>query len=306
MRFFLLLLWSTSLFFQSLSAQEGSNLLTGTVMSQDGNPISHAQILLRSYGITYTGETDEEGKYSLHAQITDGHCDVDVIADGYPPLRNYQIRCKTDEPTIVRDFTLYDIISYQTNTPATIILPVRPDPSLGKYYRMDSISSPFKICFECEPVPQANVPYIVVPVRDFEIRTGDYDISLEPGRYEVAGKDTLTDRSNALFAGSYNTLDTKDCKEREVFFLLDTTSDCFPSENGIGVVVGAFHAYFKMRDMVDCPEIIFNGESTRICGHLNEAGHTSELFNLQGRRVGTGSAPSRGVYIKGGKKVLTH
>ena len=287
----------------NMMAQDKSVLLTGTVKNQDGMPIPHAQVSVQMLTKSFSSETDEEGKYELNTNEIFDCYHVDVKASGYPQMLGYEICCPhlTDDYRVVRDFILYDAVSYLKNVPATIILPVRPDPSLGMYYRLDSISLN-KIYFGREQNPQANLPYVLIPNYDFEIRAEEYNLTVEPGGCEASCTGRFTERPRAQFIGTYNILDTRDCKERENFFLLDTSPDCFPSENGTGVVVGSFHAYFKLRDMA-YPEFVYNDDVNAITHVLGtHSGDEPISYDLQGRRLA--APPAKGVYIRDGKKVV--
>ena len=300
---YLFAIYSFAFFFaHGVMAQSDTVFLTGTVKDQDGNPVPHAQVST----LMNIGETDEEGRYELN--IKEDHLYhycyyIDVKAEGYPSISSYCIKKnRASELPLIRDFTLFNRVKFQANTLSTIILPVQPAPTLGKYFRLSSMT-PLKICFEREHEPQANVPYVLIPEHDFDIDVNDYDITLEPGSCKVVGKDTLTSRPYAQFVGTYFCLDTDDCYERERFFLLDTTPDCFPSENGVGVVVGTFHAYFKLRDMVHNPEIILNDTPNCIASNQCAENVGSMCYNLAGQKIK--HSPKKGsLYICNYKKKI--
>jgi hypothetical protein len=63
------------------------------------------------------------------------------------------------------DFTLFNAIDFKADVAGTIILPVEPDPTLGKYYRLDRREDNVLV-FVREPIPQANVPYILIANED--------------------------------------------------------------------------------------------------------------------------------------------
>ena len=293
MKQFFIVFFSFFLFVQSTMADDKLVLLKGTVRNQDGEPVPHAQVRAGLQEITET-ETDDEGKYEVYVTQNPLLFYVDVNADSYPPIKHYMVSRsgKRNEFTFVRDFTLYNIVKYQSGTLATIILPVEPDPLLGKFYLIDSISRityPYQIYFKREYTPQANIPYVLIPERDFEIHTDDYDLSLEPGSYKVDGEDPVYNREVfARFTGTYNTKDVSGF-ETEYMLLLDSSPDCYLGESGYkggNVVVGTFHAYFTLRNMSYNPELIFSDGDTGITSHQCTEDTDNTYYNLAGQKIG--------------------
>ena len=69
-------------------------------------------------------------------------------------------------------------LDFRVDQQATIILPETPDPSWGRYYRLDHRyyeGDEYVVIFVHETTPQANVPYVIFPERDFSIDLTKYD-----------------------------------------------------------------------------------------------------------------------------------
>ena len=143
---------------------------------------------------------------------------------------------------------LYDVwpeinepVTFTAGQMATIILPITPDASKGKYFKLDRWEDG-KIVFEQELQPQARMPYIIVPNEDF---------SIDPSTLDLAGLigDMVTIEA-VDFIGLYEGRD-KWFTEGNCFFLLDTTPDCVDRHDlGMSdgyIHVGSLRAFFKVR-----------------------------------------------------------
>ena len=119
---------------------------------------------------------------------------------------------------------------------ATIILPTTPDADKGKYFRIDRWEEG-KIVFEQELLPQAHVPYIIVPNEDFSIDTNTLNLAgLMADGATIEGVE---------FIGIYVSNNIW-FTESSLFFLLDTTPDCENRKDLLYIRVGSLRAFFKV------------------------------------------------------------
>ena len=179
-------------------------------------------------------------------------------------------------------------------------MPVAPDASKGKYYRLDRVDDG-QIIFEEEFNPQAHIPYIIVPKEDFSIDLSTLDLA---GCYQ----DTVS-VAGISFIGSYVS-ETFDYQEGAYIDIIDTTPDCRFDES---CVIGALRAYLLVRwddpynqggtrvPPMNKLEIVLHDYGTGVEDvNLNhDVNHV--VFDLQGRKVAN---PRKGIYIKDGNKVL--
>ena len=264
--------------------------LTGTVRNQDNKPVPNATIEMRSSGsynkVVYVGETDNEGYYSMRIEEGNKSYSATVSAPGYATYtEQYRAPHWKDKPQF--DFTLYDAVEYKAGRRATIIMPVTPDASAGKYYRLDRREDN-KLIFEREPSPQANVPYVIVPDRDFAIDLKPLDLTMIAGKTQVWGVD---------FIGSYTNIDFG-ILGAESFKFLDETPDVEDYGRYEGGRVAALRAYLFASAYV--PEIVFNDDTDGISPTATETIGKTAIFDLQGRRLS--GKPAKGVYIENGRK----
>jgi len=191
-------------------------------------------------------------------------------------------------------------VTFTAGQIATIILPTNPDASKGKYYRLDRYEDG-QIIFEQELQPQAHIPYIIVPNKDFSIDLRTLDLTgLSRDTVSIAG---------ISFIGSF-TSEEFEYEEGAYIDIIDKTPDCRFDES---CVIGALRAYLLVH--WDDP---YNQGGTRV-PPLNKRGivlrdyetgismpsvsnKKNTLFDLQGRKLQ--GKPSRGIYIGNGQKIL--
>ena len=198
-------------------------------------------------------------------------------------------------------------VTFTEGQMATIILPVEPDASKGKYYRLDRVEDG-QIVFEQELQPQAHVPYIIVPSEDFSIDLSTLDLA---GCYQ----DTVS-IEGISFIGSFVNMELPALTGESFYIdIIDTTPDCgFMAETGKEALIGALRAYLRVSwdDPYNhggsrVPEekmlIVLRDYDTRVENvNLNlDVNHA--VFDLGGRKVSNSKLP-KGIYIKGGKKKM--
>ena len=192
-------------------------------------------------------------------------------------------------------------VTFTRGQVATIILPITPDASKGRYFRLDRMEDG-KIIFEEELHPQARTPYVIVPNEDFSIDPGTLDLAgLSPDTVSIEG---------ISFIGSYS---REELNKQEGWYIdiIDTTPDCQAKEGKV-YTIGALRAYLTVnwddpynpggtRSPQEKMEIVLNDKGT---GLVSPLGETEEgvIYDLQGRRIS--GSPARGIYIKDGRKVL--
>ena len=238
-------------------------------------------------------------------EIQEGICVNDTCwsrDDGNAYVRSYKVDPRQEEVfAYIRQLQkANEPVTFTAGQVATIILPVAPDASKGKYYRLDRVEDG-QIIFEEEFNPQAHIPYIIVPKEDFSIDLNTLDLA---GCYQ----DTIS-IAGISFIGSYVS-ETFDYQEGAYIDIIDTTPDCQYNES---CVIGALRAYLLVRwddpynqggtrvPPMNKLEIVLHDYGTGVEDvNLNlDVNHA--LFDLQGRKVAN---PRKGIYIKDGRKVL--
>jgi len=270
--------------------------LTGKVSDQDGNPISGAEVTLASClweEKFYSALTDGEGLYRV--RVTDGNNSFRplVKAAGFPPyienVYEYSFHEIEDEWDFwtqrfynnEMNFTLYNALDFKAGVAGTIILPVTPDASLGKYYRLDRrIVKTF--VFVREKSPKANVPYILVADKDCRVDISGMDLSITPG---------VTDIGDSWFIGQYDNSNFLYTTNQELIFI-DTTPDFC----GLGHV-GGCRAYVLV-DVFDLfPPFYYSLEEDdgveQVTGDNDVSG---EWYDLRGIRLAE-KPSTAGIYI---------
>jgi hypothetical protein len=309
--------------------------LVGMVKNQDGCPVAGAELYLHpitgDFGMC-KAVTDEDGHYTLRVNYSNFTYPITVSAPGCAKYEGMESRGNeatavmlTDaETTTERNFTLYDKVVYKKDRRATIILPVAPDPNWGEYFRLARRDTT-NIIFELEESPQANVPYVIFPNRDFELNINDYDLEQEPGKIELPFHDGLTRSFQyASFYGSYMDQDFPLMLNRyyESVVLFDETPDCtvFPGTLFFGRV-GPCRAFLQyVRNWPTDVTVIFDrnpspvfngiGDAPRLMNNEEMNNEAGTMFDLQGRRINSDMVKSSngqirpGVYIRNGKKIV--
>ena len=277
--------------------------MTGKVCNQDNIPIPGATIQMKSTDwptpTTFSGETDANGNYSIRIE-EGGKCYLATVsAPGCATYtESYVEDAAKDVP--IRNFTLYDAVEYKAGRRATIIMPVAPDASLGKYFKMDRTEGR-QLIFEREPSPQANVPYVIFPDKDFTIDLKPLDLSMEAGKTSIDGVD---------FVGSYINYDFPITNNQELIFF-DVTPDGGHAfyyseiwEDWIyyGGRIGALRACI-IEDGWYCNEVIFHDGTDGIMTTEKDSTEHTVVYDLQGRPVSSWNLRP-GVYIVDGKKKI--
>ena len=275
--------------------------LTGQVTDQDGNPIVGAEVTLGSCrwnSEEYHGLTDDEGNYQvrvpgnntfLPAAKASGHVPFVETIQNYSFYEDYYFMtpCFDDKKM---NFTLFNAIDFKADVAGTIILPVEPDPTLGKYYRLDRWEDNVLV-FVREPIPQANVPYILIANEDCRVDISEMDLTGTPGETAI---------EHIKFIGSYENTDSVYTTNQGLYFI-DQTPDC----GGSPWHVGGCRAYLLV-DLLYCPSTLYfaltegAGVEQLI---LAPKGDSVDCYDLQGRKLPSGTIP-RGIFISNGKKQL--
>lgn len=275
--------------------------LTGTVCNQDRVPIPGALIQMKSTGwptsVDYSGESDDRGNYSIRIEEGNQAYLATVSAPGYATFTETWLGTKIkDAPKM--DFTLYDAVEYKTGQRATIMLPVAPDTSKGKYFRMDRTEGE-QLIFERELSPQANVPYVIFPDMDFSIDLKSLDLTMNPGRTDIPG---------VTFVGSYINYDFPLTGNMELLFM-DETSD-WGLEYFYIDLYGWFAGGCRIAALRACiiedgwygKDVFFHDNTNDITTIVNDTDEDAVVYDLQGRQLTT--TPQKGIYIVKGKKML--
>ena len=294
--------------------QEPANF-DGTVKGQDGKPVAGAQVCVYKYNYEkeavdceYTGKADADGKFSVMVADASITYQLAVTADGYA---DYVVdvpfyvggTASNILPAPSGSVVLYNRVDFTAGQQASIILPEAPDPSWGRYYRL-ARQEGNSIIFEREYMPQANVPYVIFPERDFSLNVGDYDLKNlpEPGYVPFA---TVTDERLWGLHGSYQNINIHPCSVGSQL-MLDSTPDCVSGMGGSQPRIGVFRAYLQAKwdSSIEYanPLLMFAGEPTAIEAIETTTQQTQATYDLQGRRID--GQPRQGIYIRDGRKVV--
>ena len=275
--------------------------LTGTVSNQDGEPIPDAQIQLTSTDwpspLIYQGVTNCDGQYAIRIEEGNKYYMASISAPGCADYEETWWGTRVKDKT-QWDFTLYDAVEYKAGRRATIIMPVTPDGSWGRYFRMDRIEDR-QLIFERELSPQANVPYVIFPDRDFFVDLSTLDLSMQAGKTSIPYVD---------FVGSFINYDFPMTDNQELIFL-DETQD-----GGYEYIYDDFVGYYyvgggRIAALRACiiedgwygKDIVFHDDTSGITDSSNDKTTDAIIFDLQGRRV---TKMKHGIYIKDGKKII--
>ena len=215
----------------------------GFVLNEDNCPVVNATVQLKSDNATLSAATDDYGHFLLPLKDTKGDYELTVIADG---LQEQQFQ-DVWEPYSFTMGSRSDVLTYpeaatfKKGQQATIILPTKPNATWGRFYKLARVDDG-KIVFNREMTPQANVPYVIFPERDFSIDLTKYDKESLP----EAGRQLFPDMMDAENPwGLYGTYQSRVAHHMGVIgsSLLDSTPDCQVGTPNSFPRIGAFHAY---------------------------------------------------------------
>lgn len=288
---------------------------SGCVINQDYQPVAHARVKFYSDfypdKLEYIAETNEQGNFIARIERGNIFYRYEVKSNSCAEYLDGIIGLTSGKDSANLNFVVYDAIRFKTDEPSSIILPREPDPTLGRYYRLDrwdgEKNGGFHYYFEREYTPRANVPYVIIPNNDFEIHPCDYDIL--DAKPEIIRAEH-PNGSSVSFIGSYQNRIIHYGQQGEYVDFVYMTPDCSYLYNEWGrsyneVRIGAFRACFHFYGTWGTPyRFVFDGEESFVSTPTKHTADNSisSLYDLQGRPVT--SQPRRGVYICYGRKVV--
>ena len=285
----------------------------GTVRDQDGNAIQDACVnIYRTIDgdamLSYTANTESEGGYSVRVEHGSRSYYLTASASGYPEYEvdvfPFYINGNPILPAPSGDIVMTNRLDFKAGQQATIILPETPDPSWGRYYRLDRRNDEYAAIFVRESSPQANIPYVIFPDKDFSIDLAKYDKQNLP----EAGCLLFPDSNEENPQGLYGTYQSRIAHQMTVLnaSVLDSTPDCMADASNGMPRVGAFRAYLVGYNTGpqydDNPKMMFIDETDSISDITADKISASPLYDLQGRRLN--GTPQKGIYIQNGRKYL--
>ena len=312
----------------------GKNEICGIVTNQDGKPVVNARVkFFNDADVAYECYTDGEGKYRLLFSEGETHFYPEVSASGHTTYNSYYSIVDVSAQHEM-DFMLHDQITYKAGRCSSIILPVRPDASAGKYFRLSSFVDRKVLVFERELQPEANVPYVFIPYQDYVVDVSGLDLEQEAGfakadvaveNAEIWGVPEGTERVDVVFfRGSYRDEAWQVVGTYNYFYVDDDPSCALfgDEKNGGGYRTGACHACIQIRwEAVQKEELKLqlvdsDGSATYVCPTGIEEMKDerikmddSAIYDLQGRNVQGSKLNAqslelpKGIYIIGGRKV---
>ncbi|MBO4811501.1 MAG: hypothetical protein J5552_08040 [Prevotella sp.] len=279
--------------------QDGSTCFSFKVVNQNGSPVAGAHVIIWGHP-ELESFTDDNGVFSSKKDLQ--NIELVVYAPGYCTYYNDLFNTHQKDAVV-----LVDKVFYYQDQPATIVLPVAPDPAWGRYYspnRYEYVGTypdgESTIFFSRECSPQANIPYVIVPETDFELKVSDYDRKdcvPEDVQFLAFGSTMCYLRGSYFHRGFQFT-------ENWSVWLVDKTLDCESRGYWGGVHIGPFRAYFLFDFSFSSTDVemalVFEDIETGVAPNAMPMAESPTVFDLQGRRVQ--GQPRPGVYIRDGRK----
>ena len=154
--------------------------LKGKVIDQDAQPVVGATIecvhYMESDSILLASTvSDAEGNWELNYEFAWQGIKIKATKEGHTSYAFYlDVSEKVLWPKFI--FRLFNAINYKAGKRSTIYLPVAPNSSWGRFYRLDR-EEENKVIFERELAPKAYVPYVFFPYQDLHIDISGMDLS---------------------------------------------------------------------------------------------------------------------------------
>jgi len=289
---------------------------SGTLADQDGRPIKGARVNVYHYNddtktteVEYTAESDADGHYSVRVEQSNLGYLLTISAPDFPRYQaDHLFYLNANSylyPSPSSDITMFNKLDFKAGQQATVILPEAPDPSWGRYFRLDRRDNYYDIIFEREYEPQANVPYVIFPARDFSIDLSSYDLENLPEPGFVPFPDNDMYRPLGLYGTYESCYASKETAPSWFASLLDDTPDCIPETSISLPRVGAFRAYLlacEAKPQFAQINYIFAGETDGITDSQALSTANGRYYDLQGRQLQ--GRPRQGLYIFDGRKFV--
>jgi len=261
--------------------------VSGIISDSDDKGVEGATVSLLLHAredMAISSTTDAEGYYIVRLEEGGARYSLHVTAPGHTAYEDDVDFYVTDNP--VKNYKLYSRMTYPAGKRSTIILPVPPDATAGRYYTLSRRDGKTFI-FERVLAPMANVPYVLFAERDYHVDLGALDLSAEP--YNIRLDEGLS------FVGTYT---NGNYPYSTAIVSIDLDEGGAPCEAMHAHLVG----HYELLHDNDY-EMVFSDMSSAISSVISAAEiERHSLFDLQGRRLTT--QPRRGLYIKDGKKIV--
>lgn len=293
-----------------LTLQSDVAYYEGTITTQDGTPVQGATATVHNSMLSFDAVSGEDGKVSVRVDDDNAPYYLTVTAAGFPDYKTGSFYFKEisnhswNAGTVPGDIVLPDRLDFTAGRMATIVLPQAPNPSWGRYYRLDR-NEGRDIIFEREEEPKAGTPYVIFPDEDFSVNMSEYSLSKTDDPEPVPFPDNAYD-AHTGFQGSYKSQPVRtDLYDGEYIYLLDSTPDC-KDESARQKRIGACRAYlvlgvYSPEMRYEGPRYVFVGEQTGV-NEVSVGAAAGYFYSLQGYRMS--AMPKRGLYIRNGRKCV--
>lgn len=270
----------------------------GTVRDQDGNPIPNALLTLAD---TLQYHTDADGHYKITIETwsSDTSGKLWVTADNYTASKSYvvaQFPISVINLSETIDFQLYNALNFKAGQLCTIILPVEPDATMGRYFRLDRVEDG-NIVFERVFSPKAYYPYILIPDKDARLELAGMDLRRDTTVW------VTTNNNEAGFYGAFYSSGYAFPRSFK-YYPLEASSTYAGYVEAMHATL--YYPYMEnwgliLHDPDSDVDAIYDLRGNQI---VNRKSENSTCYDLSGRRVSVPSVLPRGVYIRDGKKFV--
>ena len=282
--------------------------IEGTIINQDGLPVAGAQLFLyqKNFSSVFKAQTNDLGEYALKLR-KNLEMQCRITAPGCAPYHELYF---WDGKTNPSEVVLTDAVHYKASKRASIILPVAPDPTLARYYKLafrEIVGYSIKLYFEREETPQANTPYVIFPERDFDIVLADYDLSQLPDTvfvplpYDTPPFADMFNHKEGIY-GAYSNKQVIRVDNGLGFYFLDEKGRDNAWRDRERYIEGTppFRCFIRDQSLNAQDAFVFIGEDSSIEALETNAFSGGVFHDLQGRRIE--AQPRSGLYIRDGRK----
>ena len=271
----------------------------GYVRDQDGKAVPNALLTLSD---TIQYRTDADGHFKITVESWDSNINriLWVTAENHTSCKS---DVGTDFPISVTNlshtinYQLYNALNFKAGQLSTIILPIAPDVTLGRYFRLDRVEDD-NIVFEREFSPKAYYPYILIPDKDARIELAGMNL-----RRDTTVLVSTSDYAAAFHGALYSY--SQAYSQSEGYYPLEAWN-VHPG------YVEAMHALLTRPYFAQWGLILHDPDNDADAIHDISSLEMvkGKWYDLSGRRIGDGQWKMengqlpRGVYIREGKKVM--
>lgn len=301
-----------------LNVDLAATMLTGCVADDAGMPLPGVSVVAESDGVTYSGETDDEGNYEILIIQTERGYTVSFCVEGYEGQSIEEVTFAEGSQTIDGQLSMLKPV-YAGGETYAVCLPFDLDEEAtakaGKFYQLRGLEDS-DLVFDQTGSVEAYRPYIFVAAddtdlfADFDFADIDTEVDTNDTNDGVTFVGTLcrqhlmSDADNTFYSFSSQPVESSEETHQPSTF--DAQISCYVNPLCAYIVLPGAEAIESLNVVLVDTVIDEDPTGVEDIKELKIKELKNQVYDLQGRLLSSLPTPriEKGVYIFKGKKVV--